>query len=262
MPQQVATLSLPERRPATGRLLGEQMHEMVYRTPWDFLAMFAAILLVQVLLRSTGALTHASGPVFTRGAVTWPVGLVLVLVSVFWSIRVWSGLAPGDRDYYLSRPMESRWLILLRVADGLILFVCLFLVAWLLGAVIGDLIATEEMRVANRAMQGWGWLWTLLGLINAYLLGSIFAIRFRRPEHFVLIWVPVAIFLLFLIERLVNLAALSASINSVLESLFLGLGYAASWVDLSIGPHPGHLVLWLLFYAAIVVAVAWKPRRK
>jgi len=222
MPEQVVTLSLPERRPAAAHLFGEQLREMVYRTPWDFLALFSAILVVQVLLRSTGALAEQDSRVFTEGAVTWPVGVVLVLVSVFWAIRVWSGLAPGERDYYLSRPVHSRWLILMRVADGLILFVGLFLVAWLLGAVLGDLVATREMQSANRAMQGWGWLWTLLGLINAYLFGSIFAVRFRRPELFVLIWIPVGAFLLYVGAHLTELDMLAESISSLAESIFNG----------------------------------------
>jgi len=261
---------LPDALPAAlsrplDRVFEEQVREISRRCLWDMVTLAVVIIAVQVFLRpvGSGSTLPILGQPFVLGALTWPYAVVLVLFAALWALRVWNNLPVGDRDHFLARPVDHRRLILTRVLAGLAVFLAVFVVAWALGAIITDaVVAGGRLRYRALLSQGWGWLWTLLGMVNAYLYATIFALRFRNPEQWILVWVPLGILLLGSLALVLPSETVVPAILWVIDGFLRGLGFAGpSTMVHPTSPMGGWIMIWLVILTLAVVRAARLPQK-
>ncbi|MFC1629261.1 hypothetical protein ACFL3H_09160 [Gemmatimonadota bacterium] len=127
------------------------------------------------------------------GALSFPMQFIFVLFGGFWAFRIWEGLHSGERTVFLSYPAGRTKHQLLRITAGVIIFLCVIIFFWLLGATVTEIIAPGFSWFSAPQYSGFGWLISLFGILNAYLYATILSLIFRRPEIWFLFWIPISI---------------------------------------------------------------------
>lgn len=200
----------------------------------------------------------------TQGGLSYPGGFIFFLVTAVWAIKNWGDLQPGDRHCFLSYPVARSVQTATRLMAGLTLYLTIVIGMWIVGMVIVELIFPGESWFTSPLHQGSGWIISLLGIVNTYLLASCFALLVKRAEIWFFVGLPVGFSLLsFFVYRSNSflLQEIFASLLSWPTGLYSGLAIASpilpptdSWEGMiSVLPDITTVLIWTLILGSILM---------
>ena len=202
--------------PSSIGILSANIKILVARYRWELL-LFGLIMVVYhlIALRSGGFSEQMVGLLFIDGALGSPGSFIFVVVTAFWSFRVWTDLPPGQRATFLIYPVDRLTHCIIRIMAGALVIIAVFSAAWIMGALLCEIFGPGRSWFSNEAYMGSGWTRTFLGLLNSYLFGSILALSFKRPEIWYVIKLPVGLTALGTLFVLLKLYGLQRALTSI-----------------------------------------------
>ncbi len=194
----MTALALPAR-PAPGTLFMNHLRVLLARH-WGILVVIG---LVTWFYQLAAWLTAEEMPptvaLSTQGGLSLAGGFIFMFITAVWAFRVWDDLEPGSRETFHSYPVERSAHLIVRLAAGLSLYLACFIGMWLAGMVLIEIFFPGMSWFSNPDLRGGGWIISLIGIVNAYLLAGCFALLFRRPELWffggILVVIPLLTFL-------------------------------------------------------------------
>ncbi len=210
------TTSILRSTPTLRNLIAPHIQTLFTRHRWELLAIGAIVWIYQFLILEADA--ELPSDILTIGGPGFPGAFIFSCLAVFWAIRIWDGLSPGSRETLHSYPIDRTLHHGLRVSAGLVLLSITLVTFWLIGSALSAVINPELNWYTNTLLYGSSWIISILGLVNAYLLGTCLALLCRRPELWFFVWIPVGFIVLSLTAQLLN----SEFFVSVFRIVFLG----------------------------------------
>jgi len=216
--------------PSKSGILSANFKILVARYRWELL-LFGLIMVVYhlIALRSGGFSEPLVGLLFIDGAMGNPGSFIFVVVTAFWSFRVWTDLPPGQRATFLIYPVDRMTHYIIRIMAGALVIFAVFSAAWIMGALLCEIFGPGRSWFSNEAYMGSSWTRTFLGLLNSYLFGTILALSFKRPEIWYVVLLPVGLTALGITFELMKLPALRYTFTSI---FMLPSGLTASFGNL------------------------------
>jgi len=244
----MTTASLTER--AERVALSRNLAVNLLQRHWSDLLIIGFVGLIYQLASLNVDLDTLHITLFVNGGLGWPGCFLFSLITVFWAFRVWDGMPPGSRVAFLGYPIDQMTHKAIRLIAGLGLLLILYAGIWIMGGVLVELIRPGGSWFTSPLYRGSGWFISLLGIVNVYLLGSVFALLFRRPEMWFFIWVPTAVLLVSFIAAPRPFSTLAGIIDQ-----FLGWPFGLA-AGLSLTEPTGTQALWTALPDLLVV-LAW-----
>lgn len=248
--------------PSIGILLTHQIRITYFRLKWDLLVYAGLMIIYQMsALPSLGDTHDYLGlALFTQGALGLPGHFIFMCLTALWSFRVWADFPPRQRLALFSYPVDRILHHTIRVTAGAVVLLMTLAISWLLGALICEISSPGSSYFANEAYRGWGWIITLIGLINVYLFGTILSIVFKRPEQwFVLIvFLPWVVGMMLIgIDSLRGIGILVARLISWQDGLMSGFGFVGPGTEgLTSLPGLPHVLMWCAILVGGVIITA------
>jgi len=202
--------------PSPAGILSANIRNLVTRYLWELL-LFGLIMVVYhlIALRNDGFSERMIGLLFTDGALGSPGTFIFVVITAFWSFRVWTDLPPGERATFLIYPVDRLTHCIIRIMAGALVIIAVFSAAWIMGALLCEIFGPGRSWFSNEAYVGSGWTKSFLGLLNSYLFGSILALSFKKPEIWYVIKLPVGLTALGMSAELLKLHGLRKALTSI-----------------------------------------------
>jgi hypothetical protein len=198
-------------------------------------------------------------------SMSWRLFPFILLGALFWPLSVWASESPGKREYHWSRPIARGVHDLVRVWAGAAVLMAGLAAVAALGLAIEQFRSGAPTGPSSLA----GWSNFFLGPLLAYLIGSIFAVRFNRPDLW-LTGVAVGCWAVFLILARLNLDGATDVMVSVLWGRY-GLIHAltggmvsdvARWPELAAWEARRWMVAGLLWFTLAVFGVVAAARMR
>ncbi|GEM_PF-1517404 len=175
----MSALSL-QARPALDRLFVNYTRVLFSRN-WQVLLAIGIPVWIYHFATLRGDPGGAEITLFVNGGLSFSGGIIMTLITLLWSSRVWNDLPPGERETFLAYPVDRTVHYLMRMAAGLGLLLAIIITGWILSGLCVECIHPGSSWFSDPLLRGSGWPISLIGIVNAYLLGSIFALLFRQP---------------------------------------------------------------------------------
>ena len=120
--------------PSPVGILSANIKILVARYLWELL-LFGLIMVVYhlIALRMSGFSEQMVGLLFIDGALGNPGSFIFVVVTAFWSFRVWTDLPPGQRATFLIYPVDRLTHYIIRIMAGALVIIAVFSAAWIMG---------------------------------------------------------------------------------------------------------------------------------
>jgi len=233
-----------------------QVRLLVVSQKWELVA----IGLVTAIYHLGTVTWEATGPlpVFQQGALGYAGCFVFLVICGYWAIRVWDGLGIGMRSAFFSYPAGRSYHMLLRVAAGALILISVVVVCWMLGAAISEILAPGGSWLTSPDQKGGAWPISFIGILNAYLYGSILAFLFRKPEVWFVFWVPVSVSVLSFLSPRLGIAILPKIFEAVFwypTGMYTAFGFAMLDVETgtpNILPDLLVVLMWTLIFSAVL----------
>lgn len=202
--------------PSSIGILSANFRNLVTRYRWELL-LFGLMMVVYHLipLIHSGFSEQMVGLLFIDGAMGNPGSFIFVVVTAFWSFRVWTDFPPGRRATFLIYPVDHLTHYIIRIMAGALVIFAVFSAAWIVGALLCEILGPGRSWFSNEVYMGSSWTRTFLGLLNSYLFGTILALRFKKPEIWYIVLLPVGLTAFVLIFELMKLHALRYAFTSI-----------------------------------------------
>ncbi len=202
--------------PSKSGILSANLKILVARYWWELL-LFGLMMVVYhlIALIHSGFSEQMVGLLFIDGALGNPGSFIFVVVTAFWSFRVWTDLPPGQRATFLIYPVDRLTHYIIRIIAGALVIFAVFTAAWIVGALLCEIFRPGISWFSNEAYMGSNWTRTFLGLLNSYLFGTILALSFKKPEIWYVVLLPVGLTALGIILELMKLQALRRAFSSI-----------------------------------------------
>lgn len=216
------------------RVVLKEQGRLLYLKQRRTLVGLAAAAALASLLRLTEVYASSSVTV-SEMLLGSPLYALVLLAALFWATAVWSDEGPGDRAYHWSLPVRRPVHDATRTGVGAGWFVAVVLTGFVVGM---TLVALAWGRTTVLARPGVAVL-MVLGVLLAYLLGSVAAVASEHPHRWIL-WS----FFGFLLARMMATAASErwpalALVRDGLAAIWSG-PYGLE-VALTAGHHVAHL---------------------
>ncbi len=249
--------------PSFKPVLLQQALELAIRYRWDLIVIFMATFWFPILIKPFK--NYSVGTPIVDGAIGFPFIFIFMLLASFWALRVWDDFPPDSRDDFLTLPVEKHAHLLFRVGAGGLLLLAVICGAWMVGAVVAELVEEQASAIAYYSLitkgSGIGWLVTVIGLLNVYLYTTVVSLLSKRPEQWVLIWIPAGVFFLYTVLRLFELDFPSDVLAGVITAVLAGFGFAsAAHRDVVVWPSITAVLLGLMIWCASVRIAAGNKR--
>lgn len=213
-------------RPTIWVLFRSQTHTLLIHHVWELLVIGIVIWVYQFLSLRLDSETFSN--IIAIGGPGFPGAFIFTCLTVFWAIRIWDDMHPGSWDAFNTYPVNRTIHQGTRIVAGLILLFLTLIGFWILGAVVSAIIYPDANWFTNTWLHGSIWIISIIGLLNAYLLGTVFAQLCRRPELWFFVGLPVGIVLLGFTASMMHFETLQMAFRFIFGGLVLGLALVGS----------------------------------
>lgn len=198
-----APYPIPRRPTALPVVLAEQTLLLFQQLRWELSVLTALVALSFLLSR----LTYTVGPEGGPFILFIPPYLLL---GIYWGLAVWRVEEDPSRSYLWSAPVERSRHTRMRLLAGGLLLLGGILAGYSAGSLLQLLGPGAHRGLMRVETPGPLALWTVntVGMLNAYLIASLFALRTRHPGRWLFLWLPAAALAGYALLRLLALDVL------------------------------------------------------
>lgn len=207
-------------------LFRSHAHSLLIHHVWELLLIGIVICIYQFL--SLGIDSETFSNIIAIGGPGFPGAFIFICVTVFWAIRIWDDMHPGSWEAFHVYPVGRTIHQGARISAGLALLFLTLMGFWIPGTVASAIIYPDANWLTNTWLHGSTWITTIIGLLNAYLLGILFAQLCRRPELWFFVGLPVGIILLGFTASMMHSESLQWAFRFIFGGLALGLALVGS----------------------------------
>jgi len=174
-------------------------------------------------------------------------GIIFLIMTALWVFATWEDLKPDSREAFHVYPVDRIRHTVVRTAAGLAVYVGSFVLLWVTGAIAVNIFMPGGGWFWSPAYHEGGWIISLFGIVNCYLLATSLALLTRRPQIWFFCWIPLGVLLTSTLLRLLNITLLANGFLFLFgpqRGLYGGLGLAV---------HPTPTEPWALPSLSIVL---------